>query len=71
MQERHKTEGNRDSTLGGRTQGFTCTGTQGKAVTPYEPGSDLPAGLGGSPGEAGVGCGLISKRTNDPIKKWA
>ena len=25
-----------------------------KAVTSYEPGSDLSAGLGGSPGEVGV-----------------
>ena len=28
---------------------------QDKAVTPLEPVPDLPVGLGGSPGEAGVG----------------
>lgn len=28
------------STLGGRAQGFTRTGTQHKAVTPWEPGTD-------------------------------
>lgn len=33
------------------------TGAQGRAVTPLEPEPDLPAGLGGSPGEAGIGCG--------------
>ena len=43
-----------NSTLGGHTQGVTCTGIQGKAATPKDPGPDLPAGLGGSPGEAGV-----------------
>ena len=55
-QELHRTGGNRESALGGYTQGFTCTGTQGKAVTSYQPGPDLPVGLGGSPGEVGVSC---------------
>ena len=36
VQELHRTEGSRDSTLGGCTQGFMCPGTQGKAVTPQE-----------------------------------
>ena len=36
-----------------------CTGTQGKAMTPYEPKPDLPVDLGGSPGEAEVGCGSL------------
>ena len=31
VQELHRTGGNRDSTLGGCTPGFMCTGTQGKA----------------------------------------
>ena len=38
---------------------FKCTGTQRKAVTPQEPWLDLPVGCGGSPGEAGVGCGSL------------
>ena len=33
------------------------TGARGRAVTPLEPAPDLRAGLGGSPGEAGIGCG--------------
>ena len=59
VQELHRTGGNRDSTLGGCTQGFTCTGTQGKAVTPQEPGPGLPASPGCSPGEMGVNCGSL------------
>ena len=34
VQELHRTGGNRDSTLGGHTQGSMCTGAQDKAVTP-------------------------------------
>ena len=34
-------------------------GTKGKAVTPSEPGPDLPAGTGASPGEAEIGCGSL------------
>ena len=33
-------------------------GPGAKAVLPYEPGPDLLAGLGGSPGEAGGSCGF-------------
>ena len=33
------------------------TGARGRAVTPLEPEPDLRVGLGGSPGEAGIGCG--------------
>ena len=35
-------QGNRDFTLKLHTQGFTCTGTQGKAVMPQETVPDLP-----------------------------
>ena len=56
MHELHRTGGNRDLTLGGYTQGFMCTGAQGKAVTPQEPGPDLLVVLGGSPGEMRVNC---------------
>ena len=59
MQELHRIGGNGDSTPGGPTQGFMRTEIQGKAVTPQEPGPDLPVGLGGSPGEAGVDCGSL------------
>ena len=59
MQELHRTGGNRDSTLRGCTQDFTCTGTQPKAVTPQKPGLDLPVGTGGSPGVVGVNCGSL------------
>ena len=38
---------------------FTCPGTQGKAVTPQNPGPDVPTGHGGSSGESGVGCGSL------------
>ena len=48
-----------DSNLGGCTQVFTCTGTQGKAVTPEEPGPELPVSFGGSPDETGVNCGSL------------
>ena len=47
-QEYHRTGGNRDSALGVCTWAFMCTGSQGKAEIPKEPGSDLPANLGGS-----------------------
>ena len=46
--------GETDSTLGGCTQGFMYTGTQGKAGSSLKSGSDLPVGLGSSPGKAGV-----------------
>ena len=55
----HRTGGNRDSTLRRCTQGFMCTGTEGKAVSPQKPGPDLRADLRGTPGEVGVGCGPI------------
>ena len=54
-----QTGGHRDSALGGCTPSLTHTGTQGKAVTPQEPGLDLLAGLGGSPGKVGIGCGSL------------
>ena len=46
------------STLEGHTQGSVRIGTLGEgAVTPQETEPDLPAGVGGSPAEAGGGCG--------------
>lgn len=59
MQELHRTKENRDSALERCTQNLACTGTQGKSVTPQEPGPGLPAGLGESPGDAGVSCDSV------------
>ena len=36
-----------------------CTGSQGKVGIQEESGSDLPADLGGFPGEAGSSCGSV------------
>ena len=58
MEELYRTGGTENTVLED-THGFMCTGTQGKAVTPQESRPDLPAGLGGSPGEAGIGCGSL------------
>lgn len=46
-------DGQTDSSPGRCTHAPPGTGTQGKAGPPQEPGPDLPAGLGGGPGEAG------------------
>ena len=54
MKELHKTEGNSDSTLGGCTQGYICTGTKSEAEIPQEPGPNLPAGPRESAGDTGV-----------------
>ena len=64
MQDLHRNDRNQDSTLEGHTHSLTCTGTQGKAVTPQEPELDLPSGLGGSSLEAGVSCGFCGKKDN-------
>ena len=56
----HRTEGNRDSTLGGYKQNLVCARTQGKgAVTRQETESDLSADIGGFPMVAWVGSGLL------------
>ena len=38
---------------------FMCTGSQGKAETPLESGSNLPVVLEGSPGKTGGDCGSL------------
>ena len=63
VQELHGTGGNGDSILERHTQGFMCTGSQGKAETPQESGSDLTAVLGGSPGKTGVNVAHGGVRT--------
>ena len=57
-QELHGTGGNGDPILKRRTQTFTCTGSQGKAKSPWESGSNLTEVLGGHPGktEVNVAC---------------
>ena len=78
-QELHSTRGNGDTTLERHTQAFMSTGSQGKAGTPQQSGSDLPGDLGGSPGKTGGGCGsrwgkdigsrgLRNKHWHDPLK---
>ena len=62
-QELHGTGGIRDPILGRRTQTFTRTGSQGKAGSPWESGSDLAAVLGGPPGKAGVNVACCGGRT--------
>ena len=52
--ELHRTGGNGDPILKRHTQTFMCTGSQGKAKSPRESGSNLTAVLGGHPGKTGV-----------------
>ena len=53
--------GHRHPTLEGHTQASMCTRSQGEAGTPSRSGSDLPAGLGGSPGKEVGGCGSLGQ----------
>ena len=53
-QELHRTGGNGDPILKRHTRTFTGTGSQGKAKSPWESGSNLTAVLGGHPGKTGV-----------------
>ena len=62
-QELHRTGGNGDPILKRRTQTFTCTGSQGKAKSPRESGSNLTAVLGGHPGKTGVNVAYCEGRT--------
>ena len=63
VQELHRTGGNGDPILKRRTQTFTCTGSQGKAKSPRESGSNLTAVLGGHPGKTGVNVACCEGRT--------
>ena len=62
-QELHGTGGNGDPILKRRTQMFTCTGSQGRARSPKESGSNLTAVLGGHPGKTGVNVACCGERT--------
>jgi len=57
------TGGNGDLILKRCTQTFTCTGSQGKAKSPWESGSNLIAVLGGHPGKIGVNVACCQGRT--------
>ena len=59
MQELHGAGGNGDPIPERRTQAFIGTGDQGKAEASWESGSDLPAVLGGSPGQTGGDCASL------------
>ena len=63
VQELHRTAGNRDPILQRRTQTSTCTGSQGKAESPWESGSTLTTVLGGHPGKSGVNVAYCEGRT--------
>ena len=58
-QELHRTGGNGDPILKRHTQTLMCTGSQGKAKSPQESGSDLTAFLGGPPAKTGGECDLL------------
>ena len=62
-QELHGTGGNGDPILKRHTQTFTCTGSQGKAKSPQESGSNLTVVLGGHPGKIGVNVACCEGRT--------
>ena len=62
-QELHGSGGNGDPVLKRRTQTFTCTGSQGKATSPWESGSNLTAVRGGHPGKTGVNVACWEGRT--------
>ena len=63
VQELHRTGGNGDPILKRCTRTFTCTGSQGKAKSPWESGSNLTAVLAGHPGKTGVNVACCEGRT--------
>ena len=54
LQDLHRVEGNRNSTLGGHKEQLVCTRTQSKEVTLQETEPDLPVSVKGSPAELWV-----------------
>ena len=62
-QEFHRTGGNGDPVIKRHTQTFTCTGSQGKAKSPRESGSNRTTVLGGHPGKTGVNVACSEGRT--------
>ena len=63
VQELHGTGGNGDPILKRCTQTFTTTGSQGKAKSPRESGSNLTAVLGGHSEKTGVNVACCEGRT--------
>ena len=71
MEDFGRTGGNRDYALGGHTQSSVRIRTQGeRAETPQETEPDLPAGVRGSPAEAGGGCGSPRGQGHWQQKFW-
>ena len=62
-QELHGTGGNGDPILKRHTQTFMCTGSQGKAKSPRESGSNLTTVLGGHPEKRVVNVAYCEGRT--------
>ena len=62
-QEFHGTGGKGDPILKRHTQTSMCTGSQGKAKSPRESGSNLTTVLGGHPGKTGVNVACCEGRT--------
>ena len=54
LQDLHRVEGNRNSTLGGHKENLVCSRTQSKEVTLQKTEPDLPASVGGPPAELWV-----------------
>ena len=58
MQNFYRSGRNRNFTLGGHTKSSVCIrAKRDEGVNPQETEPDLPASVGGSPAEAGGGCG--------------
>ena len=77
VQELHRTGGKGDPILERCTQTFTCPGSQGKANSPRESGSNLTAVLGGPPGKTGEGSlcgkdigGKALRNIQQPVFPW-
>ena len=62
-QELHGTGGNGDPILKRQTQIFTCTGSQGKAKSPWGSGLNLATVLDGHPGKTGVNVACCEGRS--------
>ena len=59
----HGIGGNGDPNIKRHTQTFTCTGSQGKAKSPQESGSNLTPVIRGPPGKTGVSVACCGGKT--------
>ena len=62
-QELHSTGGDGEPILKRHTRTFTCTGSQGKAKSPWKSRSNLTTVLGGHPEKTGVNVAFCEGRT--------